>query len=49
MQKRYGGPQIVAKLGQPVYGHFGRKEFTWERVDATEQSIFFPAHMLVKA
>ncbi len=39
MQKRYGGPQIVAKLGQPVYGHFGHKVFAWERVDATEELL----------
>jgi S-adenosylmethionine synthetase len=31
------------KLRRPVYcataayGHFGRKEFTWERVDATDE------------
>ena len=33
------------KLRQPVYlktaayGHFGRKEFAWERVDATEELL----------
>ena len=33
------------KLRRPVYyptaayGHFGRKEFAWERVDATEELL----------
>jgi S-adenosylmethionine synthetase len=33
------------KLREPVfrstacYGHFGRPEFTWERVDATEELL----------
>ncbi|MCK5428781.1 MAG: methionine adenosyltransferase domain-containing protein, partial [Anaerolineales bacterium] len=33
------------KLRQPIfrktaaYGHFGRKGFTWERVDATEELL----------
>jgi S-adenosylmethionine synthetase len=26
-------------LGRAAYGHFGRKEFAWERVDATEELL----------
>jgi S-adenosylmethionine synthetase len=38
------------KLREPIfrktaaYGHFGRKEFTWERLDATEELLAKAKH-----